>query len=210
MAHAQQMPPEVVQSFVDNGITGYDFPELLQHEGQLLEQELGIRRQTLKRRLLRGMRMKLLGMGNHPAAPELLALATLPPSTSTVTSAQWAPAHKHSQQQQQERSPQGQGHSLPEGGEGDGDADGQSCELPTVLIQWGSGAGAVSSQLSPEFLTTQGNNNNGKNSNNGMDFPVHKYQLYRERGDSSDISQHSHRPEAGTLAGKDMLIYEVR
>lgn len=164
MAHAQQMPPDVVQSFLDNGITGYDFPELLQNNGALLEQELGITRLSLRRRLLRGMRMKLLGMGNHPAAPELLTLASLPPASAAAASG------LHSQSLNDE------------GGKR------QSCELPTVLIQWGSGDMHL-----PDFLA-----------NNEMDFPVHKYQLYRERsGGSSDplIQQR-------TLMGKDELIYE--
>lgn len=40
-AHSQHMPNDVVQSFIDNGITGYDFPELLSNNGQLLKKELG-------------------------------------------------------------------------------------------------------------------------------------------------------------------------
>ena len=209
VAHAQQMPPEVVQSFVDNGITGYDFPELLQRDGLLLEQELGIRRQTLKRRLRRGMRMKLLGMGNHPPAPELLALATLPATTARATTAGGVPVHSLLSQQQQRQASQSPQKSPSEGG-GGGD-DEQSCEVPTVLIQWGSGGEHSSSQqqLLPEFLDPL-RSKSSSSSSNDMDFPVHKYQLYRERGLGDTPLFGQSRPEAVTLAGKDMLIYEVR
>mmetsp|Transcript_8423 Transcript_8423/g.14286 ORF Transcript_8423/g.14286 Transcript_8423/m.14286 type:complete len:855 (+) Transcript_8423:187-2751(+) len=168
VAHAQQMPPDVVKSFMDNGITGYDFPELLQNNGALLEQELGIARVSLRRRLMRGMRMKLLGMGNHPAAPELLTLTSLPPTPSTTATSS----------------------VLLEGKAGGGD---DHCEQATALIQWGSG----NSHL-PDFLDS-----------NDMDFPVHKYQLYRERGPAVGGSDSSDpMVQQRTLAGKDELIYE--
>lgn len=166
VAHAQQMPPDVVKSFMDNGITGYDFPELLQNDGALLEQELGISRVSLRRRLMRGMRMKLLGMGNHPAAPELLTLTSLPPTLSATAATS----------------------VLPEGKVG-GDRD--HCEQATALIQWGSG----NSRL-PDFLGS-----------NDMDFPVHKYQLYREHGPGVGGSSDP-VVQQRTLAGKDELIYE--
>jgi hypothetical protein len=87
IARSQLVPDSVVQSFIENGasmnqqpllissplispaaITGYDFPELLENDGILLETELGVTRQTIKKRLMRGMKMKLLGMGSPPPA----------------------------------------------------------------------------------------------------------------------------------------------
>ena len=169
VAHAQQMPQDVVQSFIDNGITGYDFPELIQDNGILLEKELGIQRLSLRRRLCRGMRMKLLGMGNHPPPPQLLALT---PSSTEKTQSSLSTVQTSNK--------------------------GQRCEKESVLIQWGYG----DTQF-PHFL-----------SNNDMDFPVHKYQLYREHVDSEgDNSEHylfnKQRLETHTLGGKDILIYEV-
>jgi hypothetical protein len=52
-------------------ITGYDFVELLANNGALLEQELGITRLMVKKKLLRGIKMKLLGMGAPPARPSI-------------------------------------------------------------------------------------------------------------------------------------------
>lgn len=76
--HAQHMPSDVVARFIENKITGYDFPELLANEGSLLESELGITRATTKTRIMRGMRMKLLGMGRPPDGVRDGTVAILP------------------------------------------------------------------------------------------------------------------------------------
>jgi hypothetical protein len=68
------MPPDVVQAFVDHGVTGFDFPELIENNGELIESELGVSRRNLKKRLLRGMIMRFTGMGKLPPAPTNLAV----------------------------------------------------------------------------------------------------------------------------------------
>lgn len=67
--HSMHMPDDVVDIFISNAVTGYDFPELIENEGELIESELGITRRNLKRRLLRGMIMRFTGMGSMPAVP---------------------------------------------------------------------------------------------------------------------------------------------
>jgi hypothetical protein len=84
--HSQQLPLSVVTQFYNNRITGYDFPELLADDGALLESELGIQRKSLKRRIMRGMKMKLLGVGRSPEPPNPI-VAT--PTTSSKISISW-------------------------------------------------------------------------------------------------------------------------
>ena len=67
--HSMHMPDDVVETFVRNAVTGYDFPELIENDGELIESELGIARKNLKRRLLRGMVMRFMGMGSFPPTP---------------------------------------------------------------------------------------------------------------------------------------------
>lgn len=68
-AHSQLLPENIVSKFVQLGITGYDFPELVAKEGILIETELGVKIVSVKARIMRGIRMKLMGMGAPPAAP---------------------------------------------------------------------------------------------------------------------------------------------
>ena len=50
-------------------MTGYDFPELMENDGEAIETELGIEKVALRKKLLRSMRVKLLGMGSVPGEP---------------------------------------------------------------------------------------------------------------------------------------------
>ena len=59
--------------FVEAKITGYDFPELLEGDGRLLESHLGLSGAYERRRVQRGMRMKLMGMGRPPLKPFAVA-----------------------------------------------------------------------------------------------------------------------------------------
>ena len=94
--HAQQLPPSVVSSFYNSRITGYDFPELLADDGALLESELGIHRQSLKRRIMRGMKMKLLGVGRAPEPPNPI-IAT--PISCSKISISWGNGRNAGRQQ---------------------------------------------------------------------------------------------------------------
>eukprot|EP00607_Mallomonas_marina_P000462 CAMPEP_0182439186 /NCGR_PEP_ID=MMETSP1167-20130531/86283_1 /TAXON_ID=2988 /ORGANISM="Mallomonas Sp, Strain CCMP3275" /LENGTH=640 /DNA_ID=CAMNT_0024632829 /DNA_START=8 /DNA_END=1927 /DNA_ORIENTATION=- len=71
--HAQQLPEVVAQQFLKHRITGYDFPELVEDDGELLEKELGITRHGLKKRVLKSMKLILLGAIQKPIAPSLLS-----------------------------------------------------------------------------------------------------------------------------------------
>jgi hypothetical protein len=57
--YAVQLPQEVAEVFRSNRVSGYDFPELLGHDGALLESELGITQPVYKKRLVRAMQMKV-------------------------------------------------------------------------------------------------------------------------------------------------------
>ena len=71
--HALQLHEEVVSRFEAAKITGYDFPELLEGDGRLLESHLGLGGAYERRRVQRGMRMKLMGMGRPPLKPFAVA-----------------------------------------------------------------------------------------------------------------------------------------
>ncbi|CBN76750.1 n/a [Ectocarpus siliculosus] len=101
--HAAQLPQEVADAFVNNMVTGYDFPELAARQGALLEQDLDITRPAFKRNLVRSMQWKLWGMGEEPAAPAGLRATS---SACGAASLEWDqtcpanselsfPVHKH-------------------------------------------------------------------------------------------------------------------
>jgi hypothetical protein len=63
------MPPSIVDIFYEKSYTGFDFPELIENNGELIESELGITQPHLKRRLQRGIVMRFTGMGRLPTTP---------------------------------------------------------------------------------------------------------------------------------------------
>ncbi len=69
VTHAVQLPASIGQLFRDNHVTGSEFPELIEDDGALLESELGISKPTWKKKLLKHIQMKLLGIGAVPATP---------------------------------------------------------------------------------------------------------------------------------------------
>lgn len=73
VVHSLHMPDSVTEIIRDNAVTGYDFPDLVENDGQRIESELGITKRTLKSRLYRGIVMRLVGMGTLPL--ELLSVA---------------------------------------------------------------------------------------------------------------------------------------
>ena len=66
VVHSLHMPEEIADILRSNAVTGYDFPDLVEHDGRLIETELGIAKRTLKSRLYRGIVMRLMGMGTLP------------------------------------------------------------------------------------------------------------------------------------------------
>lgn len=67
VVHSLHMPEEVREIMRANAVTGYDFPDLVEHDGRLIETELGITKRTLRSRLYRGLVMRLMGMGTLPS-----------------------------------------------------------------------------------------------------------------------------------------------
>jgi hypothetical protein len=72
--HALQLPHAVVGRFRDQGLTGHDFPELLQNGGELLESELEVS-PAVKTRVMDALKTKLTGSGFHPLSPESVEAA---------------------------------------------------------------------------------------------------------------------------------------
>ena len=62
-----------MSKFEEAKISGYDFPELLEGDGRLLESHLGLIGAYERGRVQRGMRMKLMGMGRPPLKPFAVA-----------------------------------------------------------------------------------------------------------------------------------------
>jgi len=68
--HAMQLPRDVVEAFKDNGVIGEDFRELLANDGALLSSRMGINK-LVKKRVVRGMKLKIMGLGEVPRPPTM-------------------------------------------------------------------------------------------------------------------------------------------
>lgn len=69
LIYSLQLPESVASAFVEHSVTGYDFPELIENDGEALEKELGIEKSVIRKKIVRSMRIKLLGMGSVPESP---------------------------------------------------------------------------------------------------------------------------------------------
>ncbi|KAL7483047.1 hypothetical protein ACHAW6_008701 [Cyclotella cf. meneghiniana] len=65
VVYAVQLPVEVGRIFLQNGITGYDFPEIVQNSGSVLQEELGIK-SSFRSKIVRGVQARMLGIGSTP------------------------------------------------------------------------------------------------------------------------------------------------
>mmetsp|Transcript_19271 Transcript_19271/g.25387 ORF Transcript_19271/g.25387 Transcript_19271/m.25387 type:complete len:536 (+) Transcript_19271:67-1674(+) len=100
VVHGLGLPQEVGETFLLNAVTGYDFPELVANRGLLLEEELGITRLGYRSRILRAIKLRMLGVGDPPAAPGPVVAERLAPQKVQV---QWGteshssefPIHKY-------------------------------------------------------------------------------------------------------------------
>ena len=59
VVNAVQLPPSVGEVFRANHITGSEFAELLEDDGELLATELGIKKLTWRKKLLKHIRLKV-------------------------------------------------------------------------------------------------------------------------------------------------------
>jgi len=69
IVHAVQLPESVGNIFKENVVTGYDFPELVENDGEALHAELGIEKPSFRKKIVRHIRTRMLGVGTVPAAP---------------------------------------------------------------------------------------------------------------------------------------------
>ena len=70
--------------FKDNVVTGYDFPELVENNGEALEKELGIEKQSFRKKIIRHIHARMLGIGTVPTPPGRVLHQLIPESCSTV------------------------------------------------------------------------------------------------------------------------------
>ena len=68
IAYGVQLPA-YESAFHDNDITGADFPMLINDDGEVLETELGVRSRLHKDKILRALRMQVLGLTLKPGMP---------------------------------------------------------------------------------------------------------------------------------------------
>jgi hypothetical protein len=86
VTHAMQLPPDVVAKFGDMGVIGEDFSELLLNDGELLSTRMGINK-LVKKRVVRGMKLKMMGVADSPPPADSLAAA---PKGCGKLMVQWA------------------------------------------------------------------------------------------------------------------------
>eukprot|EP01041_Mallomonas_annulata_P002780 gene2780-5473_t len=86
--HAQQLPSYIVAAFEGHRVTGYDFPELSENDGLLLDTEMGITRPSLRKRVLRNIKLMLLGADFKATAPSMFSAI---PITCSRVKLQWQP-----------------------------------------------------------------------------------------------------------------------
>ena len=67
IVHAVQLPAEVGRIFLENGVTGYDFPEIVQNSGMVLQEELGLK-SSFRSKIVRGVQARMMGIGSTPEA----------------------------------------------------------------------------------------------------------------------------------------------
>jgi hypothetical protein len=70
---AYSLPSRLLYSlFLENGITGYDFLEIVENKGQVLLDELGIEKESFRNKIVRRMQARMLGIGSLPETPKNL------------------------------------------------------------------------------------------------------------------------------------------
>ncbi|KAL9188499.1 hypothetical protein ACHAXT_006877 [Thalassiosira profunda] len=70
IVYSVQLPSGVGKIFLENGITGYDFLEIVDNGGRLLQQELGIEKESFRNKIVRQMQARMLGIGSSPGTPQ--------------------------------------------------------------------------------------------------------------------------------------------
>lgn len=69
IVYAVQLPPRVGEMFLEHSVTGYDFPEIVENGGKILSDDLGIDRASYRNKIVRQMKVRMLGIGGNPDIP---------------------------------------------------------------------------------------------------------------------------------------------
>eukprot|EP00573_Skeletonema_grethae_P003853 CAMPEP_0201698920 /NCGR_PEP_ID=MMETSP0578-20130828/21510_1 /ASSEMBLY_ACC=CAM_ASM_000663 /TAXON_ID=267565 /ORGANISM="Skeletonema grethea, Strain CCMP 1804" /LENGTH=680 /DNA_ID=CAMNT_0048185569 /DNA_START=128 /DNA_END=2171 /DNA_ORIENTATION=+ len=69
IVYAVQLPPRVGEMFLEHSVTGYDFPEIVENGGKILSDDLGIDRASYRNKIVRQMKVRMLGIGGNPNIP---------------------------------------------------------------------------------------------------------------------------------------------
>lgn len=69
VVHAVQLPESIGRIFLENAVTGYDFPELVESNGKALSRDLNIQKSHFRTKLLRHIKARMLGIGDVPDKP---------------------------------------------------------------------------------------------------------------------------------------------
>jgi len=69
VVHAVQLPDYVGRIFKENAVTGYDFPELVENNGEIITTELGVTKPSFVKKIVNLMHARMLGIGSMPEVP---------------------------------------------------------------------------------------------------------------------------------------------
>jgi hypothetical protein len=72
IVYSVQLPSSIGKTFLENGITGYDFLEIVDNGGEVLRNELGIDKVSFRNKIVRQMQTRMLGIGSSPEMPQKL------------------------------------------------------------------------------------------------------------------------------------------
>jgi len=70
IVYSVQLPSSVGKIFLENGITGYDFLEIVDNGGGVLKNELGIDKASFRKKIVWQMQARMLGIGSSPGTPQ--------------------------------------------------------------------------------------------------------------------------------------------
>ncbi|KAL7536337.1 hypothetical protein ACHAWF_005438 [Thalassiosira exigua] len=73
VVYSVQLPSSIGRIFLENGITGYDFLEIVDNGGEVLRNELGIDKASFRNKIVRQMQARMLGIGSPPGNPRTFA-----------------------------------------------------------------------------------------------------------------------------------------
>mmetsp|Transcript_1850 Transcript_1850/g.4312 ORF Transcript_1850/g.4312 Transcript_1850/m.4312 type:complete len:709 (+) Transcript_1850:127-2253(+) len=73
IVYSVQLPKSIGRIFLENGITGYDFVEIVDNGGHVMQNELGIDKSSFRNKIVRQMQARMLGIGSTPSPPQQLS-----------------------------------------------------------------------------------------------------------------------------------------